>query len=315
MKILNFFLAGLAMAEEKKKEERPEMTKVDYKKVYIENPLDVMPTKRENGWTENKHLVEQNKRWLKVHDEGKEVVKTMINIKNTIPLTPHGQFRFVDGSDYCWVFYPYDSDEDELGPIQEFATHLSEYFYERCAVATIDLAYPANRFTFGYLIDDTPMLFVKKAGADITMLNEFFEQGSFSLKDWTQWGFRVSTDSLEDDFDGELKKILDKVYEPQHEFQKVNSIYMEWYGRGDEELYKEKSAGNKLMVEHIQRHAVETNEKGESVQMKLSKADAFAWFRDNTEFLFEDLKHYGHRMEPSPLPDVKTMFKKFKDEL
>ena len=62
--------------------------------------------------------------------------------------------------------------------------------------ATIDLAYPSNRFMFGYMIDDTPMLFVKKAGADVTMLNGHFEQGSFTLKDWNEWGFRVTTDKL-----------------------------------------------------------------------------------------------------------------------
>ena len=62
--------------------------------------------------------------------------------------------------------------------------------------ATVDLAYPSNRFMFGYMIDDTPMLFVKKPGADVTMLNGHFEQGSFTLKDWNEWGFRVPTDKL-----------------------------------------------------------------------------------------------------------------------
>ena len=51
-------------------------------------------------------------------------------------MTPHGLFRFVDGSDYCWVFYPYDSEEDEEGPIMQFAEHLADYFYERCGVGT-----------------------------------------------------------------------------------------------------------------------------------------------------------------------------------
>ena len=55
--------------------------------------------------------------------------------------------------------------------------------YKIILKATVDLAYPSNRFMFGYMIDDTPMLFVKKPGADITMLNEYFEQGSFTLKD------------------------------------------------------------------------------------------------------------------------------------
>ena len=49
MKLFNILLGvgGLVGAAE----QRPEMTKVDYQKVYIENPIDVMPTSREGGWT------------------------------------------------------------------------------------------------------------------------------------------------------------------------------------------------------------------------------------------------------------------------
>ena len=49
MKLFNVLigLGGLVGAAE----QRPEMTKVDYQKVYIENPIDVMPTSREGGWT------------------------------------------------------------------------------------------------------------------------------------------------------------------------------------------------------------------------------------------------------------------------
>ena len=55
-----------------------------------------------------------------------------------------------------------------------------------------------------------------------------------------------------------MKKILDRVYEPQSTFQKTNSVYMEWYGRGDEKLYKEKSGANQVMVDYIQKNAKET---------------------------------------------------------
>ena len=49
MKLFNILVgvSGLVGAAE----QRPEMTKVDYQKVYIENPIDVMPTSREGGWT------------------------------------------------------------------------------------------------------------------------------------------------------------------------------------------------------------------------------------------------------------------------
>lgn len=315
MKVLNI-LVGIGGLVEAAEPQRPEMTKVDYQKVYIENPIDVMPTSREGGWTANKNLVEKNKRWLAQKDESKDIVKKMINIKNTVPMTPHGVFRFVDGSDYCWIFYPYDSEEDEEGPIMQFAEHLADYFYERCGVATIDLAYPSNRFMFGYMIDDTPMLFVKKPGAGVSMLNGHFEQGSFTLQDWNEWGFRVTTDKLEDDFDGEMAKILERVYEPQSVFQKTNSVYMEWYGRGNEELYKEKSGANQVMVDYIQKNAKETDEEsGEEKQMKMTKPEAFKWFETKTEFILAELQSSGYRIEPQALPSLSPLFKKFRDEL
>ena len=58
-----------------------------------------------------------------------------------------------------------------------------------------------------------------------------------------------------------MKKILDKIYEPQSVFQKTNSVYMEWYGRGDEQLYKEKSGANQVMVDYIQKNAKETGQQ------------------------------------------------------
>merc|ERR1711953_262236 len=106
-----------------------------------------------------------------------------------------------------------------------------------------------------------------------------------------------------DDFDGEMKKILDKVYEPQSVFQKTNSVYMEWYGRGDEKMYKEKSGANQVMVDYIQKNAKETDEEsGEEKQMKMTK----------TEFILAELQSSGYRIEPQPLPSLAPLFKKFR---
>ena len=49
---------------------------------------------------------------------------------------------------------------------------------------------------FGYLIDDTPMLFVRNSGPETVMLNRYIEKGSFTLKDWNEWGYRVTSDKL-----------------------------------------------------------------------------------------------------------------------
>ena len=97
------------------------------------------------------------------------------------------------------------------------------------------------------------------------MLNEYFERDSFTLKHWDNWGYRVTSDKLgilhsvfyglyysnsEDDFDGTLKKIIDRVWEPQSEFQKLNSVYMEWY-RTTKEEFEEKKKGKKLILDYI----------------------------------------------------------------
>ena len=36
---------------------------------------------------------------------------------------------------------------------------------------------------------------------------------------------------------------------------------MEWYGRGDEKMYKEKSGANQVMVDYIQKNAKETGKR------------------------------------------------------
>lgn len=78
----------------------------------------------------------------------------------------------------------------------DIAENLSEYFYERCAVGMLDMAYPSNKFSFGYLIEDMPMLLVKKSGRSNKMLQDYIEQDTFVLRDRTQWGGRVMTDDL-----------------------------------------------------------------------------------------------------------------------
>merc|ERR1712110_585694 len=220
MRLVSLIGYGLSLVES------AEDKMIDYNNLYLPDPKIVMGGKPPEGFVENEYLIERNKRWIAQRDDSKDVVKKMINIPNTIPIAPHVAYKTVDNTPYCWVFYPYHSEEDELGPIYQFATHLSEFFYERCAVGTIDLAYPSNQFMFGYLIDDTPMLFVRNSGPETVMLNRYIEKGSFTLKDWNEWGYRVTSDKLEDDLDGELNKILKRSYDGQSDFSKINAVYM-----------------------------------------------------------------------------------------
>merc|ERR1739838_984858 len=283
--------------------------KLDYKMIYIEDPKQILKRNRDPNQPINVDLLERNKKWINKKDEGKEVAKKMINIPNTIPITPHGAFRFVDNSDYCWVFYPYDSDEDELSEIYPFAVDLADYLKERCAVGTIDLAYPSNTFTFGFLIDDTPMLIVKNAGITKTILNEYFERDSFSLKHWDSWGFRVTSDKLEDDLDGTLKKIIDRAWEPQNDFQKLNSIYMEWY-RTTKEEFEEKKKGKQFLLDFIKEKKIKS-EDGEDKEV--TRSEAFEWFAQNYDSVREMMNENGMRLEPRPLPKLNDKFSKFRD--
>jgi len=302
-------LALSAMGEEATK--AASWDKLDYKVIYIDDPKRVLKRERDPNQPINKDLLDRNKQWIAKRGEGKEVVKKMINIPNTIPITPHGAFRFVDSSDYCWVFFPYDSDEDELSEIYPFAVDLADYFKERCAVGTIDLAYPSNTFTFGFLIDDTPMLFVKEAGVTKTILNEFFERDSFSLRHWDNWGFRVTSDKLEDDLDGTLKKVVDRVWEPQTDFQKLNTVYMEWY-RTTEAEFEEKKKGKQLLLDYIKEKKMK-DEDGENKQP--TRSEAYKWFNENYESVRDMMAENNMRLEPRPLPTLSDKFRKFRDEL
>ena len=52
--------------------------------------------------------------------------------------------------------------------------------------------------------------------------------------------------------DGTLKKIVDRVWEPQTDFQKLNTVYMEWY-RTSEAEQEEKKKGKQLMLDYIKK--------------------------------------------------------------
>ena len=56
--------------------------------------------------------------------------------------------QFVEGSDFCWVFFFYTSDQPDFNGPYGFAKSLATYFAERCMVGTINMSYPSNQATF-----------------------------------------------------------------------------------------------------------------------------------------------------------------------
>lgn len=290
-KSLALALLGNAAADDQKPAKK---MSIDYKQVFVDNPIMQVSDKVEVAKLEemtNKKLVLANKQWSDRHT-GKELTKKMLSIPNTMPFTPHGTMRYIDDSPYCWVIFAYDSDEDVEGEIYPVAVDIAEYFYERCGVGLLDMAYPSNKATFGYLIEDLPMLLVKHSGRDKHILEKHLERGSFIMQDISKWGMRVLTDDLEDDIQGVMSKIIDEYYENGYmkDFTKVSSIYMQWYAAVSEE----KRNGAKLIHEHV----VEISKTLEDENGKLKKEEFYEEVYKTDEIIKEKLTEAGLRTAP-----------------
>ena len=65
----------------------------------------------------------------------------MINVPFTMPMTPHGVWKFMEGSDFCWVLMFYNSDVHDPEIYYTFAQNAAGYFKVglavNCTVKTI----------------------------------------------------------------------------------------------------------------------------------------------------------------------------------
>ena len=76
-------------------------------------------------------LVKLNTEWIekqKEDDNKKSEHGQMINVPYTMPMTPHGVYKFMDGSDFCWVLMFYNSDAHEPDVYYTFAQNVAGYF-------------------------------------------------------------------------------------------------------------------------------------------------------------------------------------------
>ena len=121
-------------------------------KIYVDDPKHEF----DRGFFSNDQVVGQNTRWMErllYHGKQMNFVEYMINIAHAIPVTPVTALNIVDESPHCWVFLAYNSDDEEkYGELKELGKGMSEFFYERCGVGMLDLAYPSNFDTFGDLV-------------------------------------------------------------------------------------------------------------------------------------------------------------------
>ena len=67
---------------------------------------------------------------------------------------------------------------------------------ERCGVGALDMSYPANKLTYGKLIVDSPMIFVRDPAIQGNFIETPLEDGTLRVNSPTHWGFKYIADNL-----------------------------------------------------------------------------------------------------------------------
>ena len=63
-------------------------------------------------------------------------------------------------------------------------------------MASVDLAYPANRRTFGPWVMDFPTLLIRDATKKNGFYKRVFEHGHFNIKDAHEWGYIITSEDI-----------------------------------------------------------------------------------------------------------------------
>lgn len=74
--------------------------------------------------------------------------------------------------------------------------------------------------------------------------------GHFQAKDAREWGFKVTSEEIDDDFEKALESVLDRAYAPVTEINKIISIYQIWYLDAWAQTFHEKAV-NQLLDENL----------------------------------------------------------------
>jgi len=185
--------------------------------------------------------IEANEIWkaeVKADQERFDFIDKMINIPDTLPVIPRTVREIINDSPFVWVIFAYDSSNKDLYPeILEFSRFLTSHFYQRVAVSTVDLAYPANRDTFEPIVEDQklPLLMVKYPlnYGRMVRTKVYPAKGEESpsvleLGTLKNWGHIIDYVHLTDDPKSVIDKI-DQLYETQHASFKICAVFMQHY--------------------------------------------------------------------------------------
>ena len=71
---------------------------------------------------------------------------------------------------------------------------ISKYFYQRCAVGTMDLAYPSNKFAFTGVVNDgdVPAIIFKLPGLDNKIMSDMVKRDHMFTNTASDFGLLFS---------------------------------------------------------------------------------------------------------------------------
>jgi len=203
---------------------------IDINDVYYPDPLAVFSPPRET----KDYLVERNEMWK--HVIGNRVhqlkfVTALLNTKLVVPFVPKFGER-IERSNDCWVFLVYNSDtERHYGGIKSLLTTTNAYFYERCGVSAVDLAYPSNYDMFSPIVKETPAMIFKYPTYPMINFYLFYNKGplgSLQLFPLEKWGKLYDSKQLMNDTVACLED-MNILYEASDTNLKFGSLFMEHY--------------------------------------------------------------------------------------
>jgi hypothetical protein len=152
-----------------------------------------------------------------------------------MPITPVTAVNIVDETPFCWFILAYDS-ASELHPraTLNLTRGLSKYFEHRCAVGTLDIAYPSNYDSFHFTVTSTPSLIVKFS----RKIHEMFDhtelhRGIAYIKptDVYHWGRFIPSNELQIRTFGVFER-LESYYQMMSANSKMMALAMNHYTTG-----------------------------------------------------------------------------------
>jgi len=202
--------------------------------LYPNDPRDLLGI---TDYDQDQATLQANSEWLEtVYDNSKMsfFIDNMLNINNTVVINPASALSHVDDTPYCWVIFAYHSTLDHAlyKELLEFGKGISEYYYERCGVGLLDLAYPSNRASFSKdVFKQSPCILLRYP--EKTRLMFKFDQIvhpsiGFPMHAVEEWGKIYGAEDLVKQ-PVEIFREIDEIYEEMHKNYKISSIYMEHY--------------------------------------------------------------------------------------